>query len=198
MHPEDAEVVRALVARDEAAFLALVTRTHGKLVAVARRLLADEGAAEDVAQETWRRVLSSIGTFEGKSRLETWIVQIAKNRARTRLEKRRRELLSFDDGPDPTTTWFDPFGQWRSSPAAWDAPDAGLELAEQRCILHDALLALPERQRLVVTLRDVDGLDAATTSETLGISAENQRVLLHRGRAALRDAVATTLRARRG
>ncbi len=196
MHPEDALVVRGLLARDEAVFEALVRQLHGKLVAVARRLLGEHEAAEDVAQETWRRVLSSIATFEGKSRLASWIVQIAKNRAKTRLERRKREILIGDEGLDPTATWFDGFGQWRSSPAAWDTPESSLEHERQKQLLADALLTLPARQRVVVTLRDVEGMDAATASETLGISQENQRVLLHRGRAALRDAVAAAMRAR--
>lgn len=191
MHPDDAETVRGVLARDEATFEALVRATHPLLVAVARRILHDDAAAEDVAQETWRRVLLSIGKFEGKSRLSSWIVQIAKNRARTRLAAAKREPLVLDDAPEPTAAWFDAFGQWHESPRG---PDDGLERDARKKLLAIALDALPERQRAVVVLRDVEGLDAATASETLGISAENQRVLLHRARVALREAIVRAAR----
>jgi RNA polymerase sigma-70 factor (ECF subfamily) len=68
----DAELVAALLAGDEAAFRGLVTRHHGGLVRVARQYVSTQGAAEEVAQETWLAVINGLDRFEGRSSLNTW------------------------------------------------------------------------------------------------------------------------------
>ena len=199
MHPDDQQVVERLLARDARVFAELVTNLHPRLVAMAERILRDEAAAEDVAQETWRRVTRALPRFDGKSRLSTWIFSILVNRAKTHLERRERAALhtsTLSDEHDPHEGRF-LLGQWRESPRPWRTegdPEAALAGKELRALVEVALNELPERQRLVVILRDVEGLDAATTCEALGLSGENQRVLLHRGRTNLRDILDRRLR----
>jgi RNA polymerase sigma-70 factor (ECF subfamily) len=199
MHPDDQQVVERLLARDSRVFAELVTSLHPRLVAMAERILRDEAAAEDVAQETWRRVSRGLSRFDGQSRLSTWIFSILVNRAKTHLarhQKETRRAAALSDEHDPFEGRF-LLGQWRESPRPWRSegdPEAELFGKELRALVELALNDLPERQRLVVTLRDIEGLDAAATCEALGLSEENQRVLLHRGRTNLRDALDRKMR----
>lgn len=190
MHPDDRALVDQLIARDSDAFRQLVSELHTRLVRIVRRIVSDEAAAEDVVQETWRRVVSGIQTFDGRSRLASWITGIAINRARTRrsADKRRAELEQ-----EAHSALDDIFllGQWRESPGRWGQADPEDSLREKRLLelVNECLAELPERQRMLVVLRDIEGFDGATAAQMLELSEENQRVLLHRGRARLRTAV---------
>jgi RNA polymerase sigma-70 factor (ECF subfamily) len=89
------------------------------------------------------------------------------------------------------TEWFP--GHWKELPAPWPTPEEATDAAEMRRVVADALHRLPPRQAAAVTLRDVEGYGAEETAELMGISTANQRVLLHRGRAAVRAAIETYL-----
>jgi RNA polymerase sigma-70 factor (ECF subfamily) len=102
-------------------------------------------------------------------------------------------LLPTDDDAGPTVdpTRFggpgDPYpGHWRSFPAPWPSPEQQALAGEVREQVADALAELPERQRVVITLRDVEGYSSDDVSAILEITAANQRVLLHRARAFVR------------
>ncbi|MBV9363772.1 MAG: sigma-70 family RNA polymerase sigma factor [Solirubrobacterales bacterium] len=77
-------------------------------------------------------------------------------------------------------------GHWATPPRPWQKPERRLLSLEARDCLKQALAELPDRQRLIVGLRDVDGHSSEEVCDLLGISQENQRVLLHRGRSRLR------------
>ncbi|HEY1097271.1 MAG TPA: sigma-70 family RNA polymerase sigma factor [Myxococcota bacterium] len=190
MHPDDATLVAALLQKNEAAFVGLVARVQPKMRRAARRIVDDDQAADDVVQESWRRVLKHLPRFTGDSRLDTWIVQIAINRARTRRAQQQRETLSSSlpqaDERDPLDGAFTVIGSWRVSPQAADRRASDRELAG---LVVSALARLPERERLAVSLRDVDGLDNAEAATALGVSDANLRVILHRGRTRLRQLV---------
>lgn len=188
MSPEDQTVVAALLAGDEATFAALVERLHPRLVRVSRRFVATDAAAEDVAQDTWQAVLQGLCGFEGRSGLDTWVLQIAINRARTRGASDARVESLEDEGAELNErfTWY---GGWREAPrscAVDCTPETVAANKELALMLITALDRLPEQQRLVVALRDVEWLTSAEVCQLLEISEENQRVLLHRGRARLR------------
>jgi RNA polymerase sigma-70 factor (ECF subfamily) len=146
-------------------------------------------------------VLRGIAGFEGRASLRTWVYRILVNKAKTRGVRDSRtvpasSLLDDEPGEGPTVDPArfrgadDPYpGHWRSAPPAWPAPEDGVVAAETRRLLAAALAGLPARQRVVVTLRDVSGHSSDEVCELLSISAANQRVLLHRGRAALRAAL---------
>jgi RNA polymerase sigma-70 factor, ECF subfamily len=190
--PERA-LVQALAAGDERAFNEVVGRYHRSLVRLARNYVRTEAIAEEVAQDAWCAVVTGVERFEGRSSLKTWLFSIVVNKARTRAERERRVtpfscLASPEDDGSPLAVEdrFGPDGAWSSSSRAWEEPERRAISLELREELREALHQLPERQRLVVTLRDVEGLDSCEVCELLGLSAGNERVLLHRGRARLR------------
>jgi len=133
-------------------------------------------SAEDVVQEAWLGMLRGLATFEGRSSLRAWTFTILVNQARTRGVREARTVLQpeleFGAG-EPAKT-----------------PEGVLLSNEVLLQVDRALSALPPRQRQVVTMRDVCGMTAEEVCAALGISPTNQRVLLHRARAALRPALA--------
>jgi len=196
--PADAVVVARLRARDEAMFAALIDAWSPGMLRAARAYVGDDHAAQDVVQEAWLGVLRGIGGFEERSSLRTWVYRILVNKAKTRGVRDARTVpassLDPDHGPTVDPARFrgadDPYpGHWRSSPLTWPSPEDGAVAAETRRQLAAALAGLPARQRVVVTLRDVAGHTSEQVCELLSISAANQRVLLHRGRATLRAAL---------
>jgi len=186
--------------RDEATFAALIDAWSPGMLRSARAYVADDHTAQDVVQETWLGVLRGIDGFQQRSSLRTWVYRILVNKAKTRGVRDARTVPGLgvvdceDHGPTVDPARFrgadDPYpGHWRSSPAAWPSPEDGAVAAETRWQLAAALAGLPARQRVVVTLRDIAAHSSEEVCELLSISAANQRVLLHRGRAALRAAL---------
>lgn len=188
--------LEALRAGDDAAFEALIGRYHGPMMRLAMSYLRDRGAAEDAVQETWLTCLSSLDRFEGRSSLKTWIFGILLNVARSRRRKESR-ILPFaslfrrvgGDGRGPTVDHrrFGSDGLWSAPPDSWsNIPESRLLDRETLDHVRVAIEALPPNQREVVILRDVAGFDADEVCGLLAISAANQRVRLHRGRASVR------------
>lgn len=189
-----------LLAGDESAFEALVGQYHDRLLRLARVYVRTDALAADVVQETWLAVLRGLSRFERRSTLRTWIFHILANRARTHAVREGR-LVPFADLDTqndseldvPDRARFDAAGGWREPPAPWTSSDPeGLALnAEVRDTLDRAIEALPNGQRAVVVLRDVEGVPADEVCNILGVAETNQRVLLHRGRTRLRAALAS-------
>lgn len=201
---DDATVVAALRAGDESVFVALVERYQRPLVRLAMRYVGAEAAAEEVVQDTWIAVIRGIGKFEGRSSLRTWIFRILTYQARSRGERERRSIPLSSmfapggeaDGPAVDPSRFHPPGHsrwpghWSAPPTVWTSEAESIALdGEVRRVIETALAALAPAQRLVMTLRDVDGWTSEETCAALEISAGNQRVLLHRARARVRAAL---------
>jgi RNA polymerase sigma-70 factor (ECF subfamily) len=190
------QLLDALRGGDEQAFTQLVSRHHTAMLRVARNYVACAAVAEEVVQETWLGVLNGIDGFRGGSSLKTWIYRILINRAMSR-GKREKRIVPFSsvmpagEGGDAgcVPDRFLPDGHWATPPRPFEAPSDRMALLEFRARLREALVHLPERQQIVVTLRDVEGLTSDEVCDLLHISAENQRVLLHRGRTRLRQAL---------
>jgi RNA polymerase sigma-70 factor (ECF subfamily) len=198
----DTTTVAALAARDEATFARLVDHWASAMFRVARSHVSTDASAEEVVQDTWLAVLRGLDRFEGRSSLRTWVFSILVNKAKTRGVKEGRTLPFSSVAPEDAGPTVDPSrfqgdgephpGGWRpdGAPRAWvPSPEDAAVAAEVRVLLAQAIDALPERQRVVITLRDVQGLTSAEVSEVLEISPENQRVLLHRARAKVRAAL---------
>lgn len=193
----------ALLTNDEAAFAALVARMHGPLMRLASGYVHDRAIAEDVVQETWLTCLDRLGAFEGRSSFKTWVYGIALNIARSRRRRERRWLpfsswgrdTSDSRGPTVDGRRFGTDGMWLERPDPWsNVPESTLIASETLHRVQEAIDALPAKQREVIVLRDVAGLDPAEVSKLLEISAENERVRLHRARAAVRKTLEEYLR----
>lgn len=193
----DESIVAALRAGDERAFRELFTRKHGRMKRIARGFVTSDAVAEEIVQETWVAVVNGIDRFECRSSLDTWIASILVNQARKHGVRERRSVpfccvaSRGADGPSVDSDQFENEdgvwpGHWATGPRPWQSPERRLLSLEARKHLKDALEQLPERQRIVVGLRDVEGCSAEEVCALLDLSEENQRVLLHRGRSRLR------------
>jgi RNA polymerase sigma-70 factor (ECF subfamily) len=186
---DDAAVIAALRARDERVFAELMRMYNASLLRVALIYVATRAVAEDVVQETWIGVLNGIDRFEGRSSLKTWIFRILTNIAKTRGQREGRTVpFSALDAdrflPPDHERWP---GHWASRPEPW--PEERLLAAETRAVVERAIEQLPPAQRAVISLRDVEGWSSEEARNALGISETNQRVLLHRARSKVRQAL---------
>jgi RNA polymerase sigma-70 factor (ECF subfamily) len=196
---EDHELVQRLRDRDESAFVELIDRYGATMLRVAQMYVRDRATAEEVVQETWLAVLNGIDRFEERSSLKTWLFRILTNRAKTRGQRDGRmvpfsALAGASDEPDPSVDpdrFFGPDsphpGAWAAPPVAW--PQEKLLESETLGVIEMAIDELPEAQRDVILLRDVDGWTPMEVSDALGITDGNQRVLLHRARSRVRTAL---------
>lgn len=193
----DDELLSRLRAGDEQAFAELVRTYHAPLVRLAQTFVSSKAVAEEVVQDTWVGVVRGIGRFEGRSSLKTWIYTILVNRARTTGAREPRTVsLAGDEGAGEER--FSRDGGWIDPPAEWpDDVAERLSAPDLAGRVRAAIDSLPETQRQVVTLRDVEGLDSKEVCDLLGLTEGNQRVLLHRGRGRLRAMFAEELEGRR-
>jgi RNA polymerase sigma-70 factor, ECF subfamily len=197
---DDSQLVAALRAGDEAAFAQIVRDWHPSLLRVAQIFVPSRALAEEVVQETWVRVLGALDRFEGRSSLRTWVFRILVNTAKTRAQRERRVLpFSALNNPgripeaavDPDR--FRPEdderypGHWSVPPR--ELPEERLLAAETRQKIAAAIDALPATQAAVIRLRDVEGWSSEEVRNALDITEVNQRVLLHRARAKVRQAL---------
>jgi RNA polymerase sigma-70 factor, ECF subfamily len=191
---EDALLLERLRAGDEDAFLTLVSRHQGSMLRLARSFVPSAAVAEEVVQDTWLGVVKGIDAFAGRSSIRTWLLAILVNRARSTGVSERRSVAIEDVGPVVDAARFDASGAWASPPRHWvEEVEERMQAEAARDLLRGALDGLPGRQREVVTLRDVDGLTSEEVCAVLQISEGNQRVLLHRGRSRLREALEVEL-----
>ena len=191
----DEQLLRRLRAGEEAAFAELVDRFGASMLRASLAWVPSRSVAEEVVQETWLRVLRGLEGFEGRSSLRTWVFAILGNcaRRRGRLEGRSIPFASIAGEREEEPGEFFPADHPRW-PGAWStvvdgrfgAPDERLLSAETRERVAAAIAALPDGQRQVLSLRDVEGWSAAETCAFLGVSEANQRVLLHRARTRVR------------
>jgi RNA polymerase sigma-70 factor (ECF subfamily) len=195
---DEARLIASLKAGDETAFAWLLDEYSSSMLRVAMTHVSTRTVAEEVVQETWLGVLKGIDRFEARSSLKTWIFRILTNTANTRGQRERRivpfsSLAAADDDEsavDPDR-FFPPDharypDHWAIGPTAWTTPEDGLLSGETREVIMRAIDDLPEAQRAVVTLRDVEGWPPEEVCEVLQVSDGNQRVLLHRGRTRIR------------
>jgi RNA polymerase sigma-70 factor (ECF subfamily) len=152
-------------------------------------------SAAECVQDTWLAVIEGIDRFEGRSAVRTWVYRILVNTAKRRGVREGRSVpwssVTDETGPTVDPARFrgpdEPFaGHWREFPARWPEPEDATLAAEMRAEVATALAELPERQRVVLTLRDVQGYDADEVGSIPEITPGYQRVLLHRARAHVR------------
>lgn len=169
---EDRELVARAASGERAAFSALVERHQRAVYRVARGLTRSDDAAEDVLQETFLSALRAVGQYRGESSVLGWLCAIARNAA---LRRGRRA----DQVPHEPAA-LEALG----AEAGWGQPDVErlVAAAEDRHRLGQALRQLPEEEREVLLLRDVEGLSGEEAAHALGLSVAAMKSRLHRGR----------------
>ncbi len=171
---DDSAIVAGLRARDEDAFRQLVETWTPVMTRVARTHVSTDASADEVVQDTWLGVLRGIDAFEGRSSLRTWTFRILTNIAKTRGAREHRSVLLTN------------MGGWTTFRTAWPSAEEVADGAATGERVRQLIDELPERQRLVIHLRDELGFSSAEVCELLALTQANQRVLLHRARAAVR------------
>jgi len=201
----DDALVAGVRSGDEAVFAQLLNDWSRSMLLLARTFVATDASAEEVVQDTWLAVIRGIESFESRSSLRTWVYRILVNTAKKRGVRERRtvpwsSLAAVDEDRGPT---LDPAlfrgaddeypGGWRAFPGEWHSAEGNVLAGEVRATVRAAIDALPARQRIVITLRDVMGHTSDEVCQMLELSGANQRVLLHRARAAVRTQLASYL-----
>jgi len=196
----DRELVDRLRAGDERTFLGLVEKNHRAMVRAAMGYVASEAIAEEVVQEAWVGILQGLDKFEGRCPLRAWMFRILVNCAKMRGGREARSVpfsaLEREDGegdrrpvegfrPPDDPRWP---GHWAQAPERWT--DERLADAQALARIRTEIEKLPPNQRQVITLRDIEDWESVEVCEALGISEANQRVLLHRARTRVRQALA--------
>lgn len=188
---EEALAVRAAQG-DTGAFDALVTLFGGRVFAVAFRILQDRAEAEDLSQEVFVALYHSLSSFRGESKLSTWIYKITRNRCLNRLKfLKRRHVGSLADIDDPVIARaaVDPDAEARGHKRA----DARLQQVDVSRLLEEHLRALPEEQRTLVILRDLEDLSYEEIADVTGLPLGTVKSRLHRARAELSERLAPHL-----
>jgi RNA polymerase sigma-70 factor, ECF subfamily len=197
----DSVIVGRLRAGDERAFAEVVDAYTPGMLRLARMYGVSRNAAEDVVQETWLRALRALDSFEERAGFRTWVYAILANCARRRAETDSRsvplaDLSSQGEREEPAVepTRFFPAGHprwagmWTTHVEGWESiPDERLLAGEARQRFRAAIEELPPRYAVVFVLRDVEGWTSDELCSLLGLTPENQRVLLHRARSRIRS-----------
>jgi RNA polymerase sigma-70 factor (ECF subfamily) len=195
---QDAALLAGLRAGDDEVFAQLIDAWAATMMRLARSHVHTVESAADIVQETWLTVVRDIDNFDGRSSLRTWVFRILSSVAKAAGTRERRTvvrpLLGEDGLPSVPTHRFrdasvDSRGGWRQLPEPWPTiygPEGEVVRAEIRLTVAAAIRSLPARQRLVVTMRDLDGFSSDEVCHLLTLTPADQRVILHRGRAAVR------------
>lgn len=172
----DEEVARRVIHGDTALFEILVRRHNQRIYRTVRAVLRADDEVEDVMQQAYLNAYQHLNQFAGDAQFSTWLTKIALNAALLRRRKRDR---SFGDA---------------NGEATMDLPDTNLPdpeqqatAAELRDVIEREIAALPDSFRIVVVMRDVEGMSTAESAACLDISEDLVKTRLHRGRNMLRD-----------
>lgn len=180
----EALLLARLRAGEASAFEELVRENGPKMLAVARRVLWIEEDAQEAVQDAFLSAFKALPRFEGESKLSTWLHRIAANAA---LMKRRAKSRRPEVQIEALLPRYEPDGhRCDALPAFTPPPLDGIHRAEIRDTIRKFIEQLPEDFRNVILLRDIEGMDTASSALVLGISEAAVKTRLHRARQALR------------
>ncbi|MBA4795818.1 MAG: sigma-70 family RNA polymerase sigma factor [Rhizobiales bacterium] len=189
---DDRALALRLLTGDAEAFELVYRRHNAAMLRFCAGIVRSRDLAEEVVQDTWVAVLGRIDLFEGRGSLAGWIYTILINKARSRARREGR-IVSFDDFGDGEglAGAFDGRGHWRSMPELWEdlTPERHIEGRSVLQHVEAVIETLPPAQRAVLILRGQQELDASEVCAPLDISEGNMRVLLHRARLTVRNAL---------
>lgn len=162
------------------------------LVGFAMRRLRDAAHAEDLVQETLLAALQGAGRFQGDAAVRTWLTGILKHKILDHFRRARRESPLAEPDDVPATEDIDAPAARQGEPAVpmppgWGDPEAAFAQERFFEVLERGIARLPGNAARVFQMREVLGMSTDEICRTLGISASNCAVLLHRARASLRD-----------
>jgi RNA polymerase sigma-70 factor (ECF subfamily) len=182
--PDEGTLVARLQAGDADAFEVCVRLYCGRLLNVARRILRNDADAYDAVQDTFLSAFKNIGSFKGQAQLGTWLHGIVVNAALGKLRKQQRH-------PEKSIEELLPhFGEDQhqiDAPVPWKtAPEANLQRQEANDLVRRCIDQLPESYRIVLLLRDIEGMDTEETARVLETTPGVIKTRLHRARQALR------------
>jgi RNA polymerase sigma-70 factor (ECF subfamily) len=172
---DEAGLVARLRASDVTAFEELVIAYQHRVFAVAARMLGNRAEAEEIAQEVFLRAHRAIRDFRGDAKLSTWLYSITSRLCLNRLATTERRLTREDDEALARV------------PGSGAGADEELERRQLQGALHQAIAALPEDRRIVVVLRDVEGLSYEEIAQALDLEPGTVRSRLHRARLELKE-----------
>ncbi|HEX5779382.1 MAG TPA: RNA polymerase sigma factor [Xanthobacteraceae bacterium] len=182
--PDEGVLIERARHGDERAIRSLIARHNQRLFRVARAVVRNDAEAEDIVQETYVRAFTRLDSFRGEARLSTWLTRIALNEALGRLRKQRPhasldelDTLSAEDKPLAVAAGF-------TNPI--ETPETETVRNQTRGMLEDVVDRLPDLFRIVLVLRDIEGLSTEETAEQLSIRAETVKTRLHRARKLVR------------
>jgi RNA polymerase sigma-70 factor (ECF subfamily) len=177
----DKEVVKRVLYGEIVLFELLMRRHNQRIYRAVRSILRDDSETEDVMQETYLRAYEHLAQFEGRARFSTWLTRIAVNESIKRLALRGRLDPLEIETPEREGETMSLFQQNPPS------PESNVSLSETAAMLEKAIIALPDRYRAVVMLRDLEEMSTGETAEALSLSESNVKVRLHRAHELLRD-----------
>jgi len=192
---DEQQLINGLIAGDDRAFCAAISRFQHSMLTIARAIVGD-AFADDVVQDAWIAIHNNIGKFEQRSSLKTWVMTIVSNEAKGRLRRESRKVsLEELDGETPGSYLdganFKSDGHRIAATPFWhtESPEEILEEKQlQRCI-NKTLSILPPAQKTAFLLRDIEQQSFEEICEILQVSAANVRVLLHRARLTLMQVI---------
>jgi RNA polymerase sigma-70 factor (ECF subfamily) len=172
----DAEVVRRVLGGEPALFEILMRRHNQRVFRAIRSVLRADQESEDAMQQAWLSAYAHLGQFEGASAFSTWVTRIALNEALGRAGRAPR-LTPLEDVPE----------EEEAMRATTQDPEGRAADRELGRMLEDAVDELPDAQRTVFVLRELEELSTAEAAQVLGVTEDAVKVRLHRARLALRD-----------
>jgi RNA polymerase sigma-70 factor (ECF subfamily) len=180
----DREAVERAQSGDHEGFRILVERHQARAYRVAVRILRDEDQARDAVQDAFLKAYTSLRRFEGRSGFYTWLYRLVVNVC---LDMRRRDrsdrhVVWEEGGAVESAADGAGSGLEGSGGPDFAAPGRGVERAELSAALSAAIATLPQGQREVLMLREIDGLSYAEIAEALGISKGTVMSRLHYAR----------------
>ena len=183
----DLALARRCAARDPAAVRFVIAANNQRLFRAAWSVLKSRSEAEEAVQAAYLSAFSSIGAFEGRSALSTWLIRIVINEAlgRRRAEESRRRQLEKEG-----VAVLDDYRETLMRGSVAEGPDVAIAREQIRVLLEQAVAQLPESFRSVFVLRDVEGLSSEETAEILDVPLGTVKTRLHRSRRKLKELLA--------
>jgi len=174
---DDVSLIAAYLDGDAAAFDTLFTRYHSRVRAVCMRYVGDEHIAEDLVQETFFNVIRALPRVGEGFNFGAWVHRIAVNICQDELRRRSRRAAHIEPGGDPEEQMLKLADRDKAG-----NPEQALEITYLRHLVWEVAKKLPERQRMVLTLRELQGMSYASIARVMGVSVSGVETLLHRAR----------------